>query len=136
MLEELLKQERKRKRKRHTNPLSQINKEIWLEARGESPEGQQAIAEIVFNRMMTEGYPDTLTGVVYAEGQFRSIEVLDQAEPSQAQYDAIDDALAGPYVLPETVVHFATYPANEYVWGQIGGHIFCHRWGTDMETEE
>lgn len=113
-----------------------LAKVIWGEARGECADGQQAIAEIVFNRMMTEGYPDTLTGVVYAEGQFRSIEVLDQAEPSQAQYDAIDDALAGPYVLPETVVHFATYPVNEYVWGQIGGHIFCHRWGTDMETEE
>ena len=38
MLEELLKQERKRKRKRHTNPLSQINKEIRLEAYTEQSE--------------------------------------------------------------------------------------------------
>lgn len=113
-----------------------LAKVIWVEARGECADGQQAIAEIVFNRMKSEKFPDTLMGVLYAEGQFRSLEFIDEAEPWQAQYDAIDDALAGPYVLPETVVHFATYPVNEFVWGEIGGHVFCHQWGTGTETEE
>ena len=109
---------------------------IWVEARGESAEGQQAIAEIVFNRMLSEDFPDTLTDVIYADGQFRSVEFLEDAEPCQAQYDAIDDALAGPYVLPVDVFHFATYPVNDNVWGEIGGHVFCYQWSAEPLPEE
>lgn len=106
-----------------------LAKVIWVEARGESAEGQQAIAEVVFNRMLSEEFPDTLRGVIFAENQFRSVEFLDDAEPWQAQYDAIDDALEGPYVLPADVYYFATYAVNENVWGRIGGHIFCYQSG-------
>lgn len=103
-----------------------LAKLIWLEARGESAEGQQAIAEIIYNRMVSDQFPDTLEGVIYAEGQFRSVSHLEEATPSQAQYDALENALEGPYVLPIEVVHFATYPVNENVWGKIGGHTFCY----------
>lgn len=99
---------------------------IWVEARGESAEGQQAVAEIVLNRLVHPDFPDTLAEVIYAEGQFRSVKFLDDAEPYQAQYDAIDDALSGPNILPMDVMYFASYPENEYVWGSIGGHIFCY----------
>ena len=99
---------------------------VWTEARGESAEGQQAVAEVVFNRMVSPDFPDTLKGVIFAQGQFRSAALLDQAKPYQAQYQAVENALLGPYVLPKTVVHFATYPVNDNQWGTIGGHIFCH----------
>lgn len=111
-----------------------LAKVIWTEARGEPVEGQQAIAEIVFNRMTSEGFPDTLRGVIYEDNQFRSVSFLEDAEPTQAQYDAIDDALEGPYVLPTGVVHFATYPVNGNVWGTIGGHVFCYQWGVDNQN--
>lgn len=101
---------------------------IWVEAQGESAEGQQAVAEVILNRLGSGQYQDTLKGVIYAEGQFRSTAYLDTAEPTQAQYEAIDNALYGPYVLPEDVYFFATYPATDNVWGQIGGHIFCYGW--------
>lgn len=101
---------------------------IWVEAQGESAEGQQAVAEVVLNRMKADNFQDTLKGVIYADGQFRSTKFLDEAEPTQAQYEAVERALEGPYVLDEDVVFFATYPVNENVWGQIGGHIFCHQW--------
>lgn len=103
-----------------------LAKVVWVEARGESLEGQQAVAEVVLNRMASENYPDTLKGVIYAEGQFRSVPYLDDAEPYQAQYEAIENAIYGPYVLPEDVTYFATYPVNGNVWGKIGGHIFCY----------
>lgn len=105
-----------------------LAKIIWIEAQGESAEGQQAVAEVVFNRMMSEEFGNTLRGVIFAEGQFRSIAFLEDAEAWQAQYEAIERALEGPYVLPMDVVHFATYPVNDSVWGQIGGHIFCYGW--------
>lgn len=105
-----------------------LAKVVWVEARGESPEGQQAVVEVVLNRMVSGDFPNTLYNVIYAEGQFRSVPFLEETAPCQAQYDAIDRALAGPYVLPMDVVHFATCPVNDYVWGQIGGHVFCYGW--------
>ena len=100
---------------------------IWVEAQGECEEGQQAVAEVVLNRMASPDFGNTLRGVIYGEGQFRSVPYLEDAEPHQAQYEAIEAAIYGPYVLPEGVVHFATYPTNNNVWGQIGGHIFCYQ---------
>ncbi len=99
---------------------------VWVESRGECDEGQQAVAEVVLNRMASEDFGNTLNDVIYAEGQFRSVPFLDDAEPYQAQYDAIERAIYGPYVLPEDVMHFATFRTNDNVWGQIGGHIFCY----------
>lgn len=96
---------------------------IWGEARGESLEGQQAVAEVVFNRMTAAGYPDTLEEVI-RRGGFGSLEMLEKAEPTQSQYDAIDRALYGPYVLPETVTRYANRKTEGTLWGQIGGHYF------------
>ncbi len=104
-----------------------LAKVIWVEARGEPAEGQQAIAEIVFNRILSDDFPNTVRDVLLSDNQFRSIEFLEEAKPAQAQYDAIDDALSGPYILPIDVFHFATYPVNKNVWGTIGGHIFCYQ---------
>ena len=99
---------------------------VWVEAQGECAEGQQAVAEVVLNRMASSDFGNTLKGVIYGEGQFRSVPYLDTAEPHQAQYDAIEKAIYGPYILPENVVHFATYPTSSKIWGKIGGHIFCY----------
>jgi len=99
---------------------------VWVEARGESFEGQQAVAEIVFNRLSSGNFGETLSNVIYGEGQFRSVPYLEDAEPIQTQYDAIESALYGPSVLPLDVYYFATTPTNANVWGKIGGHIFCY----------
>ena len=103
-----------------------LAKVVWVESRGESAEGQQAIAEIVFNRMLAGNHPSSLEDVIYAEGQFRSVPFLEDATPWQAQYEAIENALAGPNILPMDVTYFATYPINNNIWGKIGGHIFCY----------
>lgn len=103
-----------------------LAKLIWLEARGESPEGQQAVAEVALNRLVSGKFGSTLQEVIYGEGQFRTTPFLGEAEAWQAQYEAIDAALSGPNILPMDVMHFATYPENDQVWGKIGGHIFCY----------
>lgn len=100
---------------------------IWVEARGESFEGQQAIAEIVFNRLVSGDFQSSIKGIIYAKNQFSSVPFLDDAEPTRLQYEAIDRALHGPYVLPIDVMYFARKPVNDNVWGQIGGHVFCYQ---------
>lgn len=99
---------------------------IWAEARGESAEGQQAVAEVVLNRLVSEDFSDNLDEVIFGEGQFRSVPYLEDAEPSQAQYEALEKALYGPNILPMDVYYFATWETNSNVWGRIGNHIFCY----------
>ena len=99
---------------------------VWVESRGECDAGQQAVAEVVLNRLMSDRFADNLRDVIYGEGQFRSAPFLEDAEPYQTQYEAIEKAVYGPYILPEDVFYFATTPTTEKVWGQIGGHIFCY----------
>lgn len=101
---------------------------IWGEAQGEPFDGQQAVAEVILNRMAADNFPDTLREVIYAEGQFSSANNLYLAELTHTQYEAIERAIYGPYVLPEDVVFFATYPVNDNVWGTIGSHTFCYQW--------
>ena len=109
---------------------------VWVEAQGEPEEGQQAVAEVVLNRLAADNFQDTLKGVIYAEGQFHSTAFLEDAEPTQTQYEAVEQALNGPYVLPKDVVFFATYAVNKNVWGKIGGHTFCYQWGMDPEEAD
>lgn len=108
-----------------------LAKVVWVEARGESAEGQQAVAEVVLNRLVSENFDDTLKAVIYEDGQFGSVPYLKDAEAWQAQYDAVEAALYGPNILPMDVYYFATEEPNPNVWGQIGGHIFCYAEETD-----
>lgn len=115
--------------------LDLMAKVVWVEAQGESFEGQQAVAEVILNRLASEHFPDTVSDVIYAEGQFRSVPYLEDATPWQVQYDAIESALYGPNVLPIDVMYFAQQPTNENVWGTIGGHVFCYEEGTIHENQ-
>ena len=99
---------------------------VWVEAQGECFEGQQAVAEVVLNRLVADGFQNTVNSVIYAENQFRSVPLLEDAKPTSIQYEAIECALEGPYVLPIDVYYFATYPVNHNLWGKIGGHVFCY----------
>lgn len=103
-----------------------LAKVIWTEARGETIRGQQAVAEVILNRMMSDKYPSSLKGIVYADDQFTGVKFMEEATPSQIQYVAIERALRGPYVLPETVLYYAVFKVNTHVWGKIGGHYFCY----------
>ena len=99
---------------------------IWAEARGECPDGQQAVAEVVLNRLVSEDFADSLRDVIYGENQFRGAQFIDDAELGQAQYEALEAAMYGPNILPMDVYYFATWETNSNVWGQIGNHFFCY----------
>lgn len=103
-----------------------LAKVVWVEARGECMEGQQAVAEVALNRMKSGDFPNNLRDVIYGEKQFNSARFLDTAAPYQMQYEAVESAYYGPYVLPEDVVFFARSPKTKNVWGEIGGHVFCY----------
>lgn len=105
-----------------------LAKLIYVEARGESEEGQQAIAEVVLNRLVSGDFGSSITNMINDESQFVPHKLILTADPSQAQYEAIDRALYGPYVLPKEVTFYGRVRTTDSVWGTIGGHIFCYPW--------
>lgn len=111
--------------------LDELAEIIYHEARGESFEGQQAVAEVVFNRVIADNFPDTVHEVIHQKKQFSTARLLGTAEPLQEQYDAINAALYGPTILPADVVFFSRDGENDKVWGSIGGHVFCYQYDWD-----
>lgn len=105
-----------------------LAKLIWAEAQSEPFEGQQAIAEVVLNRVAADNFPNTVHDVLYAPDQFKAISQIYAAKPTHVQYEAIRRAQYGPYVTDEDVVFFGTYVTNDNVWGTIGNHTFCRQW--------
>lgn len=106
---------------------------VQLEAGNQSPEGQQAVAEVIFNRVLHTGFPNTVHGVIHDDGgigviQFTTATSIDKAEPTQEQLDAVFAALFGDTILPEEVVFFSRDGENDRVWGRIGDHIFCYEY--------
>lgn len=106
--------------------MDEMAKLICMEAESEPFEGQQAIAEVILNRLAAGNFQSSIHSIIHAEGQFKSASRLYAAKPTHIQYEAIRRALNGPYILPKEVVFFATYKVNDNVWGTIGNHTFCY----------
>lgn len=100
---------------------------VYLEARGESFSGQQAVAEVVLNRVLSPLYPNNVYDVIYDPGQFSPAGQILYTNPTQTQYDAVAAALTGPNILPQQVLYFAcSQNGRSNVWGWIGNHCFCY----------
>lgn len=108
-----------------------IARVVWQEARGESLAGQQAVVEVILNRVMSPLFPNTVYEVVYQENprQFDSAPYLMETVAEAPQYQAVSNALSGPAIVPIDVLYFATTPITSDVWGSIGGHVFCYQPG-------
>lgn len=105
-----------------------LAKIVWIEAAGEPVEGQQAVVEVVFNRMRSGQYPDTLYEVLAQEHpqQFCSFPYRDLAIPTEKEYRSIEQVLNGETDrLSESCIYFSTFPLTDEIECKIGGHYFC-----------
>ena len=112
---------------------------VYHEARGESLEGQMAVARVIMNRAASGKYPTSWCGVVKQPWQFSFV------NPRSGQFPSVDEAssswqhavgivrLASANIVPsvsnDVLWYHATYVAPS--WGrrlsraqQIGTHIF------------
>ena len=116
---------------------------LYYEARGEGPTGQQAVAEVVFHRMTTGNYGNSICAVVY-EGsshpgcQFSFTCNGDLHRPREAAAWRQSEQLAAEILTGEVPLRNATLGATNYhaawmnpYWAptlkkttQIGNHIF------------
>lgn len=117
-----------------------LTKAIYFEARGESPKGQAAVAEVILNRVESPTFPRTVCGVVNQGGnggcQFsytcdgRSDIVRERAAWQRASKIAAAMLAGAPRDLTDGATHFHT-PKVRPDWARrftrtavIGRHIF------------
>ena len=119
-----------------SDDIMEMTEIVWLEARGESIEGQKAVAEVILNRVVHPDFPNNVHDVIF-EGigtehqQFVTASFIDQAEPTYEQYDAVYRALYGSSTFWSDVVFFSREGENDNVAMVIGNHVFCREydWG-------
>lgn len=102
---------------------------VWLESCGEPQEGQEAVVEVIFNRMASELYPDTLYDVLSQQNpvQFCSWKNREIAEPTEKEYQSIYNVLEGKTnILRNDTLYFSTEPLTPNLDCRIGGHSFCY----------
>ncbi|MBK4215212.1 cell wall hydrolase [Paracoccus caeni] len=113
---------------------------VYHEARGESRQGQAAVAEVILNRVESRSFPSTVCGVINQPAQFSYTIGGRKPINNKAAYlrarDVAKAALSGaPRVLTDGATYFHT-PSVRPDWSsrftrtvQIGQHIFYRRGG-------
>ena len=114
-----------------------LAKTVYFEARGESLEGQLAVAEVVLNRAASGLYPSTICGVVtqpsqfsfIRSGQFPSVQMNDECWHKALAIADVASKRLLRQTSPNVLWYHASYVAPR--WGkrltrysQIGTHIF------------
>ena len=103
-----------------------LAKIVWLESQGEKDKGQQAVVEVILNRMVSMNFKDTLYGVLSEKKQFSTWKNRNKAEPTEKEYNNINKVLNDETsILTIDTVFFATKPRNKNIVTIIGGHYFC-----------
>ena len=98
---------------------------VTVEAGNDSPEAQQAVAEVVLNRMYSPDYPFTVQKVIGKSELYRSSKAMTQVrELSPEIRAAVDAAVYGPYILPEDIFFYSRWTEGQDLWGELDGIKF------------
>ena len=102
---------------------------IYCEAGGESYSGQVAVGAVVINRVLSEVFPNTVTGVIYQSRQFSPVAsgrlalALAEGKATASCYQAADEVMKGSTNVGNCVF-FRTPVDGVTPKYRIGGHIF------------
>lgn len=100
---------------------------IYCEAGGESYDGKLAVGSVVMNRLRSGAYPSTISGVIYASGQFtpalngKVARVYYNETVPDSCYEAANQVLAG-YSNVGDATHFRRAGNHDGI--QIGNQVF------------
>lgn len=99
---------------------------LWAEANNQSFEGQKAVIEVIFNRVLSDEWPDTIYDVLSQRGQFATWKYRNKVKPTQVQSDVISEVLRETEtVLPSMeYVYFDTKGVNGKKHIRIQDHVF------------
>lgn len=114
------------------NDIKLMANAVYGEARGEPYEGQIAVAAVILNRVESETFPNTVSGVIFEPRAFTAVaDGQIWLEPNETARRAVQDAINGMdpsdgceyYFNPDTAT-------SAWIWTRpqhkkIGKHIFC-----------
>jgi spore germination cell wall hydrolase CwlJ-like protein len=123
-----------------------LSEALYFEARGETPEGQAAVAEVILNRKASSRYPNSVCGVVnQGTGRIHGCQFSYTCDGKPENIDnrgaynnvgkvarAVMDG--APRLIPTDVTHYHTNAvspswASQYErTGQIGVHVFYRQY--------
>lgn len=105
---------------------------VYGEARGESFEGQVAVAAVILNRLNHPEFPNTITGVLFQPGAFTAVQDGQfYLEPDATAYRAVEEALAGRDPTGGALFYWNPDKAtSRWIWSRpiikrIGNHVFA-----------
>lgn len=109
------------------NMLAQI---VYLESGNQSLIGQRCVVEVIFNRVLSPLFPNSVSEVILQDNpvQFTTSSRLGTVAPKEQQYLAIElTAQEIDPLLDQDVMYFATYDIGKEVYDKIGGHYFFYQ---------
>ena len=112
--------------------LSLLSRLVSGEARGEPYIGQVAVAAVVLNRVRSDEFPDTISGVIFQPGAFDAVwDGQFDLTPTDSCIRAARDAINGWDPTGGCVYYYNPSTAtNEWIWTRqvqltIGRHAFA-----------
>lgn len=106
---------------------------VYGEARGESYEGQVAVAAVILNRMESNEFPDTLSNVIFQKNAITAVNDGQYwLQPDATAYQAVKDAFDGWDPTNGATYYYNPYTATDQwiftrpVIKQIGNHKFAY----------
>jgi N-acetylmuramoyl-L-alanine amidase len=105
---------------------------VYGESRGEPYEGQVAVAAVILNRVKSDAFPNTVSGVIFQPGAFTAVaDGQIYLTPNEQAARAVRDALNGWDPTGGCIYYFNPATAtSKWIWSRpqvkrIGKHIFC-----------
>ena len=112
-----------------------LSRIVSAEARGESIEGQVAVANVVLNRVKSDYFPDSIEEVIFQSGQFCPVSSGSiYQDPVPSAVESAERALNGKRVLDKKVLFFynpnttssSSWIRSRAVAQDIGNHRFAY----------
>ncbi|GGM22749.1 spore cortex-lytic enzyme [Paraliobacillus quinghaiensis] len=114
------------------NDIQLMANAVYGEARGESYEGQVAVAAVILNRINSPTFPNTVSGVIFEPRAFTAVaDGQIWLTPNDKAKRAVVDAINGWDPTGEAIYYFNPDTAtSSWIWSRpqikrIGKHVFC-----------
>ncbi|MFZ5641446.1 MAG: cell wall hydrolase, partial [Bacillota bacterium] len=111
--------------------LELLARAVFAEARGESFEGQVAVAAVIVNRLEAAGFPKTIRDIIYQPGAFTAVDDGQiNLEPDRTAYEAAQKALEGSDPSEGSLYYWnPDISTSRWIWTReiikrIGNHLF------------
>lgn len=114
------------------NDIKLMANAVYGEARGESFQGQVAVAAVILNRVNSKTFPNTVSGVIFEPRAFTAVaDGQIWLEPNESAKKAVQDAINGMDPSDGCIYYFNPDTATSgWIWSRpqykkIGKHIFA-----------